>query len=85
MCDEGEKMAQKTNLKTWGVISVLLLGVHCSIAVGGIIYVDANAPPGGDVQVHNRLNSAKRKEDNFLHLFNPRFVSTFTTALAASG
>jgi len=39
-----------TNLKTWMVIVVILLGFGCSIAAGEVIYVDAGRPTGGDGQ-----------------------------------
>ena len=40
-------MAKKTNLKTWLVISMFLLGL-VSNALADIIYVDASVLPGGD-------------------------------------
>jgi len=42
------EMAKKTNLKSWAVISVLLAGILCATASGGVIYVDANASVGGN-------------------------------------
>ena len=36
-------MRKTTNLKTSLTIAVFLLGIHCTIAAGGTIYVDANA------------------------------------------
>jgi len=41
-------MNKKTNLQTWLAISVFLLAIQCATALGDIIYVDANASPGGD-------------------------------------
>jgi len=41
-------MSGKTNLKSLVVISVLLAGILCATASGGVVYVDANAAPGGD-------------------------------------
>lgn len=36
-------MAMKTNLKSWTVVSVLLVGIQYAIASGAVIYVDASA------------------------------------------
>jgi parallel beta-helix repeat protein len=41
-------MTNKANPKTLLIVSVLFVAVHCATAVGRPIYVDANAPPGGD-------------------------------------
>ncbi|HUT29842.1 MAG TPA: hypothetical protein VMX13_08620 [Sedimentisphaerales bacterium] len=41
-------MGARTSQKTVLIMAVLLLGIHCATAVGRPIYVDANAPPGGD-------------------------------------
>jgi len=41
-------MANKTNLKTFVVMAVILLVFGCTIAAGDVIYVDADASPGGD-------------------------------------
>jgi hypothetical protein len=41
-------MVKRANSKTLLIASVLLVGIHCTTAVGWPIYVDANAPPGGD-------------------------------------
>ncbi len=40
-------MGNNTNLKVSMVIAVLLVGVHCAIAVGGTIYVKATASGDG--------------------------------------
>jgi len=41
-------MGGKANLKTALVMAVLLVGMAPAIAAGGVIYVDADASPGGD-------------------------------------
>ena len=46
--DKEMKMAKKRNLKMWVVMAVLLAGMAPAIAAGGVIYVDADASPGGD-------------------------------------
>ncbi len=43
-------MVKKTNLTKSLVMAVILLGLAPAIAAGGVIYVDANAPPGGNGQ-----------------------------------
>jgi len=43
-------MAKKRNFKTWLVMAVILLWLCPAIASGGVIHVDANAPPGGNGQ-----------------------------------
>ena len=43
-------MAKKTNFKTYLVMAVFLLGFGCTIAAGEVIYVDADASPGGNGQ-----------------------------------
>jgi hypothetical protein len=41
-------MVKRANPTTLLVVSVLLVGIHCATAACRPIYVDANAPPGGD-------------------------------------
>ncbi|MHC4527469.1 MAG: hypothetical protein ACYS29_06295, partial [Planctomycetota bacterium] len=41
-------MDKRTNQKIWGVMAVLLLWLVCATAVGDVIYVDDDAPLGGD-------------------------------------
>lgn len=41
-------MSEKTNLKTWLVILVLLVVVQWATALGDVIYVDDDALPSGD-------------------------------------
>jgi len=41
-------MAKRTNLKTHGVVFILLVFMFPAIALADVIYVDANSPPGGD-------------------------------------
>jgi parallel beta-helix repeat protein/predicted outer membrane repeat protein len=44
----GIEMAGKTSLKTAVLIWVLVLGIHCTTAAGGVIYVDVNTPDNND-------------------------------------
>jgi hypothetical protein len=41
-------VSKKANPTTLLIVSVLLVAIHCATAVGRPIYVDADAPPGGD-------------------------------------
>ena len=43
-------MGKKSNLKTYLVMAVILLGMGCAIAAGDVIYVDDDANVGGDGQ-----------------------------------
>ena len=41
-------MSKGTSLKTWGIISLFLIVICCSAAVGKTIYVDENTPDSND-------------------------------------
>jgi len=55
-------MDKKTNLKTWVVMAVLLVGMAPAIATGGTIYIDAGASGANDgtswVDAYNYLQDA---------------------------
>lgn len=58
-------MSKKTNLNSWLVSPLLLLGIVCSTAGGGVIYVDGDGPVGGDgsswAKAYNYLQDALNK------------------------